>query len=163
MATTSVVPDLIDALLDKLSALPALQGVLIVDGPDVVGDDADKMLFVGMADPRGVGTDDNAGDLTQEWPNATAQSRAEKGSIHCVAMAFDGSGEGAMKAAREAAFAIVAEVQALLWADVRLGVDGVTKTSFATSSWDQRMTDRGAMCAVLFSIDFDSILQRSAS
>ena len=126
-----------------------------------MSDDADQLLFVGMADPRGSGTDDNAGDFTQDWPNATAQSRSESGSVRCVAMAFDGS--GSMKAARDAAFAIVAEVQALLWADTRLGVAGVVKTSFNSTSWDQRQTDRGAMCAVLFSIDFTSMLQRSAS
>lgn len=161
MASVSIVPDLVDALLVQLADREGLADVLVVDGPDPIGDDSDQLLFVGMADPRGSGTDDNAGDFTQEWPNATAQSRSESGSVRCVAMAFDGS--GVMKAARDAAFGIVAEVQALLWADTRLGVPGVTKTSLTSVAWDQRMTDRGAMCAVLFSVDFNSILQRSAS
>lgn len=163
MASVSVIPDLVQALLDKLAERPALKDreVLIVDGPDPVGDDADLQLYIGMADPRATGTEDNAGEFTQEWPNATAQTRAESGSIRCAAVAFDGSGD--QRAARDAAFAIVADVQALLWSDPRLGVNGVTKTSFNSSSWDQRQTQSGAMCAVLFSIDFNSILQRSPS
>lgn len=161
MASVSVIPDLVDALLDQLADRDGLADVAIVDGPEGLGDDADRVLYIGMADPRSTGTDDNAGSFEQEWPNATAQTRGESGSLQCVAMAFDAS--GVMKAARDGAFAIVAEVQALLWADTRLGVDGMVKTSFSTTSWDQRMTGRGALCVVLFSVDFNAVLQRSTS
>lgn len=160
MASVSIVPNLMDALLEKLADCDGLSDVLIVDGPDPVGDDADRQLYVGMADPRSIGVDSNAGDFTQEWPNATAQTRTESGTIRCAALAFDGDGD--MKTARDGAFGIVAEVQALLWADTRLGVDGVTRTSFNSVGWDQRQTTRGALCVVLFSIDFNSYLQRSA-
>ena len=138
--------------------------VLVVDGPDPVGDDAPLVLYVGMADPRSAATDNAAGNFTQEWPNATAQSRREAGSIVCAAVAYDGSLEdAAMKAARDAAFGIVADVQAMLWADPRLAVDGVVKTSFNSISFDQRATTEGALCAVLFSIDFEARLERAAA
>lgn len=159
MATVSVVPDLIDALISAYRERRA--DVLVVDGSDPVGDDADLVLYVGMADPRSTAADNAAGSLTQEWPNATAQTRRETGTITCAAMAFDGS--EVMKAARDAVFSIFSDVQLMMWADPRLGVAGVVKTSVGNVSLDQAMTTRGAFATLLFSIDFESRLERAAA
>ena len=166
MADTSVTPDAVDAFLELATA--ALPDVLVVDGPDPVGDDAESLLYVGQADPRSTSRDNSAGDFDQVWANVTAQSRTEDGSFLCAAVQWDGSGE--MKAARRGAFSTVATIQRLLMSNVRLmtesfpaGVDGLIKTSFTNVAWDQRATTRGALCVVLFAIKFESRLQRSAS
>jgi len=162
MASDSVVPALIDALIAAYRNRRS--DVLVVDGPDPVGDDADLVLYVGMADPRSTATDNAAATFNQEWPNATAQTRKETGSIVCAAMAFDGSlGDGAMKAARDAAYDIFHDVQQMLWADTRLAVDGVVKTSVTSASFDQRATTRGALAVLLFSVDFEARLERATS
>ena len=58
MASDSVVPALIDALIAAYRNRRS--DVLVVDGPDPVGDDADLVLYVGMADPRSTATDNAA-------------------------------------------------------------------------------------------------------
>lgn len=158
MATVSIVPALLDAMRAAFAAaLPSSTNV--VDGPDPDSDDGDDVLYVGMADPRQ--SENTAAHFGQTWPSATAQTRDEDGSIACAAVAWDGSGN--VKAARDRAFATVATVQQVLWADTRLGLDGMVKTSFTSINFDQRMTDRGALAVVLFAVDFKALLQRSAS
>ena len=165
MADTSVTPDAVDAFIELM--VEALPDVLVVDGPDPVGDDAEALLYVGLADPRSTSRDNSAGSFDQTWSNATAQTRTEDGSFLCSAVRWDGSGD--MRTARRGAFSIVATAQWLLMSNVRLasggsdGVDGLIKTSFTNVAWDQRQTTRGALCVVLFAIKFESRLQRSSS
>jgi len=167
MADTSVTSDAVDAFIEITTAALS-PDVLVVDGPDPVGDDSDALLYVGMADPRSTSRDNSAGSFDQVWASATAQTRDEEGSFLCAAVKWDGSGD--IRAARRGAFSMVAKIQRLLWSNTRLvsasypnGVDGLKKTSFTNVAWDQKFTTHGAFCVVMFAIKFDSYLQRSAS
>jgi len=157
MASVSVDADLIDAVIEGMRS--RRNDVLVIDGSDPVGDDAYLMLYVDMDDPGSPGGD--SGRVEQEWPNATAQTRKENGSILCAAVAFDGSDE--MRGARRAAWEIVGDVLTMLWADPRMGVDGVVSTSLTGIRKQGVMTTRGAMYALMFSIDYNSRLERASA
>lgn len=164
MADSSVAADVVDRLIDLFTEeFSDDENVLVVDGPDPVGDDSPVAVFVGMADPRNRAADSGAGSYDQEWASATAQTRNESGTIYCAVAAWDGS--GVMQAARRACFDTNARIQRLLWRDTRLGgIEGLVKTSFTDVAWDQRQTVKsGALCVHLFAVKFDSYLQRSTS
>lgn len=152
MAGYSVWPAVVDALLAKA---PARVGddVMVIDGAGVEGDDVASFLFIGLGDPRR--DDSDAGSFDQEWNMSTTAGRRETGSVFCIALSYEGSTEGGQKVARDRCFAIVAAVQRMLKEDTRLGgVDGLLSTSFTGGQPDQVLSDRGAACAVRFSVDF---------
>lgn len=157
MATVSVVPALIDALVAQCTA--ACPGVLVVDGPGIETDDAEDFLHIGMRDPRN--PSGSAATETQEWPKASSHSRSGTGTIFCTAVSWDGTGD--QQAARNQVYATVAAVQQLLHADPRLGVDGVVKTSYTSIDYDQGQTPVGAFGVVLFGVDFEERLVKESS
>lgn len=157
MATSSVIPDLIDALIAACQT--ALPDVLVVDGPGADQEDVEDFLHIGMRDPRNPAG--AAATETQEWPKVTTHSRAGSGSIFCAAVSWDGS--GVQKTARDQAFATVAAVQELLHADPHLGVDGVVKTSYTSIDFDQGQTSAGAFAVVLFAVEFDERLVKESA
>ena len=145
----SVVPDLIDALIEQ--ARDALgDDAEVIDGLPTTWDVGD-FLYDGVTDPDSP-TPTPAATSTQEWPLATATGRNESGSLTCYAYVQRGSADA--KEARDAAFAITAAVQDLLRADVRLGVPGVIRTSFESLDFDQGQTPDGALAVVTFRIAF---------
>lgn len=148
---TSVVPELLDALIAQARAVLEPQGVEVIDGLPAawtVGD----FLYVGVTDPDSP-TPTAAATSTQKWPLATPTGRDETGTITCYAYVQRGSADP--KEARDAAFGIVGAVQSLLRGpDVRLGVPGVLRTSFASQDFDQGQTADGALAVVTFRIDF---------
>lgn len=153
MADVSIWPAVVDALLALCA--DALPDRAVIDGPGPEGDDAEHFLFIGMGDPRR--DDSDAGKFDQDWPTVTTRSRSESGTVNCIALSYDGSGD--QRAAREGCFETLAAVQRLMHADTRLGgVDGLISTSFTGGLPDQVQTSRGAACAVRFSVDFKSTL-----
>lgn len=145
----SVLPDLIDALVERAPEyLPA--DALVEDGLPTswnVGD----WLYVGVTDPDAPNPTP-AATITQDWPLATATGRDETGTLTCVA--YVERGDTSMKDCRDAAFAILGAVMDLLRDDVRLGVLGMVRTSFAGLDLDQGQTPDGAVCIVTFRIDY---------
>lgn len=145
----SVVPDLIDALVAQVPPYLA-EGVIVQDGqPDTweVGD----WLYVGVTDPDSP-TPTNGASATQEWPLATATARNESGTLTCYALVI--RGDGSVKDARDAVFAIAAGVMRLLRDDIRLGIPGMVRTSFESLDFDQGQTPDGALAVVTFRIAF---------
>jgi hypothetical protein len=154
MAGISTWPDVVDTLLTLCAA--ALPDRAVIDGPGPGGDDAEHFLFIGMGDPRR--DDSDAGKFDQEWNMSTTAGRRETGTVDCIALSYDGSGD--QRAARQGAFETVGEVQRILRGDTRLGgVDGLIKTSFTGGLPDQVQTSRGAACAIRFSVDFEAQLK----
>lgn len=148
---TSVVPALIDALLTEARA--ALTDVRVYD---VVGgiDDPGNYLMVGIEDPLSEDADFSA-DSKQAWANATYTARDEEGEIACCAVAWNGDGNEGAKAARDAVYAIVADVETVLRENPSLGVAGVLWTSCLTSGQLRQIPgESGAGAVLAFRITF---------
>lgn len=155
MAGVSIWPDVVDALI-LMSRDRVADTVLVIDGDGTEGDDVEHFLFVGLGDPRR--DDSDAGTFDQTWPQSTTAGRRETGTVFCIAISYDGSGD--VKAARDGAFATLGAVQRGLREDTRLGgVNGLLSTSLTGAQPDQRQTSRGAVCAVRFSVDYTADLR----
>lgn len=147
---TSVIPDLIDALV--AAATTALPSVNVTDGIGVTDDPGD-FLMIGVEDPDIEGAAFSA-DTRQDWAAVgTGAPRDESGEITCVALSWNGDGNA--KAARDGAYAITAEVEDLLRADPDLGVSALLWTGFGSSSQlSQAQGDGGASALLVFRINF---------
>ncbi len=108
----STVPAVIDALLTGLRARPALADVLVVDGMPAEDLTGRRLLTIG-------GQDAPTAEGGQEWGALGNGRRTEDYVIRLYASADVGGVE--QKAARDAAFSVVAEVAAFLRADPSLG------------------------------------------
>lgn len=146
---TSVVPDLIDALVS--AATTALPNAIVSDGFGVTDDPGD-FLMIGVEDPD---TEDAAfsADSRQEWANANYTVRDESGEITCCAVAW--VGENNQKAARDAVYAISAGLEDMLRANPSLGVDGLLWTGFGSSTQlSQVQGNHGAAAQLVFRINY---------
>lgn len=150
---TSAIPDLIDALVAL--ARTALPDTLVFDGIGATDDPGD-FLMIGVEDPDIEGAAFSA-DVKQDWaamgPNAP---RDEEGDITCVALAWVGeSGSDGQKAARDAAYAITAALEAALRVDVTLGLPTLLWTGFGTTSQlSQAQGAGGSSALIVFRIHF---------
>ena len=160
MSDTSAVPAIIDWLLTGATA--ALPNATVVDGPGA-GDFAtpQDVLMIGVENPFGLGN--NAAELAantqQSWAHAAGTARDERGSITCVATSWNP--EGNQKAARDATFALVAEVERLLRADPRMGGLVVQAGFGETANYSQMQGDTGAAALLSFSVTFHARLRSS--
>lgn len=148
---TSVVPDLIDALV---TAAGAALSVTVYDGIGVTDDPGD-FLMVGVEDPDLEGAAFSA-DVKQEWAAVgTGAPRDETGEITCAALSWNGNGYAGVKQARDGAYAITEAVENLLRANPSLGVAGVLWTGFGTTSQLSQAQDaQGASALLVFRINF---------
>lgn len=150
---TSVVPDLIDALL----ALARSDAVAIVPNSNVfdgvgVTQDPGNFLMVGVEDPDMEVA--FAAEARQAWSGVgTGAPRDEEGDITCVAVAWNGDGDA--KAARDAAYAIAAALEDALRDNPSLGVSSLLWTGFGSSSQlSQAQGTGGASSILIFRIHF---------
>ena len=151
---TSVVPALIDALVTQLTA--ALPNVLVIDGVGVTENPGD-FLMIGVEDPDQESAAFSA-DVRQSWAGLGAKARDEEGEITCAALAWTGNSDPtAQKAARDAAYAILATVENTLRTTPTLGVAGVRWVSFGTQlTLSQAQGTAGADALVVFRINFQA-------
>ena len=149
---TSAVPAVIDALVTL--ARTTLPDALVFDGIGVTNDPGD-FLMIGVEDPDIEGAAFSA-DSKQEWANANYTARDEEGDITCVALAWVGeSGDEGQKAARDAAYAITAALEAALHPNPTLGLSSVLWTSFGVSSQLSQAQGKGGSSAlIVFRIHF---------
>lgn len=147
---TSVVPDLIDALVS--TSRTALPDVNVYDGVSVTLDPGDY-LMVGVEDPDLEGAVFSA-DTRQEWATVgTGAPRNEEGDVTCVALSWNGDGD--QKVARDAAYAIAAGLEDALRANPSLGVSSLLWTGFGSSSQLSQAQGKGGASALLvFRIHF---------
>lgn len=148
---TSVVPDLIDALV-SLSPAYLPSGALVYDGFGVSMDPGTSYLMVGVENPE-ASNETYAADYHQKWANTGNLRRDEDGFILCAALAWDG--DAVMKDARDAAYAVVGGVENLLRNNPTLGVSNVLWTGFGGRvQLTQNQAQNGAIATVLFRVNF---------
>ncbi|MCX6399233.1 MAG: hypothetical protein NTX33_04780 [Propionibacteriales bacterium] len=150
--STSVIPAVIDALVAQAAA--ALPSVNVFDGFGVVNDTG-NYLMVGTDDPSQSVRSIAAQASQTTGPMGTSRPRDESGSIICAALAWNGNGNA--KDARDAAFAVIAAVEALLRADPQLGLTGgpyLVAEMGDGFQLEQTQSDQGAEALVGFSVRF---------
>ncbi|MEU3293019.1 hypothetical protein ABZ722_11725 [Streptomyces longwoodensis] len=103
MATTSRVPDAIDALVGIVKGL-GLEDVRVVDGPDAVNATEKHRIHIGWS-PAG----EAAVTLQQQWNAAGARTRDEQFTIACYAESRGGDKD--MSARRRRLFDMVAAIE----------------------------------------------------
>lgn len=146
---TSVVPALIDALVEQATA--ALPDVNVYDGFGVTADPGD-FLMIGVEDPDAEDAAFSA-DARQEWANANHTTRDESGEITCCAVSWNGDAD--QKTARDGAYAITAAVETCLRETPALGLDNLLWTGFGSSTQlSQVQGDSGAAAMLVFRIAF---------
>lgn len=149
MSRTSVVPDLIDAMVSDFGALPALADVTVSDGLALTNE-IGTYLWVGVDDPDGMKT--ASADADQTWPHATAQARNEEGGITLSVQSI--TGDGNPKDVRDEVYRVAGAIQTRLRESKTLGVPGVLWLSFANHRLDQWQTRDGAVALLTFRITF---------
>lgn len=147
----SVVPALIDALVTNARA--ALAGTAnVYDGFGVSEAPGLNYVLIGVDDPDNdsVGM---AADTQQDWANANYTARDESGDIVCASVAWNGDAN--QKAARDAAYANVNTIAALLKTTPAQGVPEVLWTSIGSRmQLSQDQNEKGANAIVVFRVYF---------
>lgn len=148
MATSSRVPQLIDALLAALTAAAGLDGVKVVDGPLVSNSSASEWVFVGYdADPEG---EFSTASTTQQWAGLGAKAKDEDIVLTGAVLVRRGSTD--VKSCRDRTFAIFAEVESVVRADPALGLPPPTVCSISETSFHTEQTDRGIQGRLPFTL-----------
>lgn len=150
---TSRTPAIIDALVTACRA--ALTNVLVTDGKGVTLNPGDY-LMVGVDDPEADGMRE-ASDSRHTWSGLGNHARDQEGDLWFVAGSVDGGNDA--KVARDAAYAVMAEVEDIVRTDPT--VSAVISSGWALTSSErltQGQTNKGAHARVAFQIHFKTRL-----
>lgn len=152
-ARSSVVPDLIDALVAALPTL--LPDFTICDGFPLELHTGDHVA-VGVDDPQGTSPAPSArSDI--DWAGAhRAIGLNEAGEVTCAVWAWRGDADA--KSARDAVYVALSAIQAHLRADVSVGVDGIWSSWIASTQLSQDQTEQGANALLIFRVGFKARL-----
>ena len=144
---TSRLPAAIDALLDTFGAVTQAY-----DGPEALPQVwPDELVIVGgTEDP-----DDDTASASYEWAGLGAKKRNESGEITCALVVQRGDID--VKANRDRAFAVMADLEAAVVIDPTLG-GAVTSGWFLPSSvtYSQRQNDRGSFARIVLTVSYQS-------
>lgn len=153
MGWSTAVPGAIDALVQIAQVEPALENVVVRDGP-VLGNEAEtRVLYVGWT--GGTGDVDAEAQLDSEGQMGNPDR--EQAVIRCTAMVVDGSAD--IAAARRSAYAIVSGLGAAIDANRTLGKT-VMRASIGGHSLTQQQDGRGAYVAIAFEVLTDGYTRR---
>ncbi|MFF1686078.1 hypothetical protein [Streptomyces sp. NPDC058254] len=142
----SRLPELIDALVARLQGQPGLDGVEVVDGPQVTDSTAPDWLVVGFdGDPLG---GFEAGQTVGGW--ATLGTDREE-QLQLVVAVITARGDTDVSAARRRVYEIAAPVEALLGADPSVGLASA-EVAIGASALVQEQTDRGVQVRLLLQL-----------
>lgn len=149
-ARSSVIPDLIDALVALGDSL--LVDVTTTDGLPLASNPG-SYFAVGVDDP-GVTHAATSAQSTADWAGASlANGMNEAGGVTCAAWATRGDGDP--KAARDDVFAIHTALLAYTRTHVGLGVPGVWSTWIGGADEFVQIQDEGGASAILrFTFNF---------
>jgi hypothetical protein len=143
----SRVPELIDALMDRLTADPALSGVAVVDGPEINETSTPDWLIVGWSgDPDG---DFEAAQTVGGWSGLAASAREEQFQVTVAAIASRGDTE--VRPARQRVYEIGGRLEALLAADPSVGLRSL-EVAIEASQLVQDQTDQGMQVRLLLTV-----------
>jgi len=154
---TSRIPAAIDALFARLTAAPALGGVMVLDGPTT--NDLTKindLIFVGWQPEAENGL---AVEMAQDFAHIGGQTRDEKFDILCFAESWTGDFD--IKSRRLRAFELLAVVENELRASgsnpAAPNLDGaVTFCGLTRGNLLQQPTDRGVQVGIPFRISCEA-------
>lgn len=153
MAWASSVPGAIDGLVRAFKTSPDLEGVLVMDGPAIVSKAAPLVLAVGYTAVPG-----ETAVETQSAPDGLAGNpNVEQYLIRCTVAVIRGA--TMVKAARDAAYDILAAAGAAVVRDQRLG-GAVTRVAMGGHQMMPEQNDRGAQCMIVFEVDVDAFTKR---
>lgn len=144
---TSALPDVIDALIDRL---PPILSIPVVDNYDATDANMNAYLIVGSVKDDG-GT---SGSSEQDWAYSNSTTREETGSVECLLYAVNG--DGSTRKARDAVYLNHGLIAEHLRATPNLGLAQVIWTSFgrSTTFTQDSHEDVGAWAVLEFSIFF---------
>jgi hypothetical protein len=116
-----MLPSQLGAGIDKLVALfaTAVTPVPVYDGPQVGSGWPEQWVVVGGDGP--VDEEEDAGRVVQSWNGLGAKTRTEDLTIPCALGSSTGASDTSMKARRDAALALLAQIETALRADPGLG------------------------------------------
>ncbi|MFD3483783.1 hypothetical protein [Streptomyces sp. NPDC058665] len=142
----SRVPELIDALVARLTPDPELTGVVVVDGPEINETDTPDWLIVGWSgDPDG---DFQAAQTLGGWSDL-GTGREEQLQVTVAAIAARGDTD--VRAARVRVFEIAGRVEALLRADPSVGLSSL-EVAIEATQLVQEQDDNGAQATLLLTV-----------
>jgi hypothetical protein len=112
----SKLDDVIQILFSRWSALPALTGVMVFNGPPVGDPASGDYLFIGDdSDPES----ESISTFEQTWVDLACTRRSETGEVVCAVVSDSGSTDMAARQTR--AFTLLAACESDLLADRTLG------------------------------------------
>lgn len=153
MSWQSTVPAAISAAVAAFQAAASLNGVRVLDGPEISDIAALEVLTIGWADD----TTGNAADNQPALEGLAGNPDRELYSIHCAAAVTNGSQD--ITAARTQAYGILGAAGQVIKADMTLG-GVVMNARIGATSLRQVQDTRGATAMVLFDIDCDAYTVR---
>lgn len=144
----TVIPAAIDALLEACRTAPALHGVQVFDGADVV---AAAPVYVAI----GLDAEDSfPGDGVSAQAGLAGPRRQDVASIACLTWAS--SGNTPIKPVRDKADELFGAVRDLIQADTRLG-GAVTFAEVITYAYRPFRSTKGAAAQVEFSVQVTAL------
>lgn len=148
----SAIPAVIDALVERATA--ALPNINVYDGFGIPGDLDEDALMIGVGDRSASAPANSAGSSQTMAVLGPDRSRDQTGSVTCVALSWNGDAD--QKAARDAAYAVVAAVEDLLRTDPTLGVaaPGRSVCQMGSEDLDQGQYEGGADALIIFTVEF---------
>lgn len=145
MADSSRVPAVIDALLAYLP--PRLTPTKVVDGPGASNTEQ-PYLLVGVDDPDS--EEASTAATSRHEAAGMGKSRDQSITVYCTAVAWTGNEDA--KEARDAAYALLAAVEAEISADPTLG-GVVFGARVGDDTLRQNTNNRGVEAHVLFTVE----------
>lgn len=153
MPWASSVPAAIDALVQAFKASADLDGVLVMDGPEIASQAAPRVLSVGFTAIPG----ETAVEAQSAPDGLSGIPNQEQYLVRCTAAVIGGATD--VKAVRDAAYGIMAAAGAAIVRDQRLG-GVVTRAAMGSHQLMQEQIDRGAQCMIVFEVDVDAFTCR---
>jgi hypothetical protein len=163
MGWASTVPAALAGLVAAFRAAPGLDGVLILDGPEVTAAPVPEAITVGFTGQRmsHTGAYPEAASVDAEGDTALAgmalSGQEETYTVHNMVAVRDGSTD--IAAARIRAYELLAACGAALTADKTLG-GAVAMARITTSSLTQDQTQRGALATIMFDVAVNAYTRR---
>jgi hypothetical protein len=146
------VPGTIDALVQVFQTAPELDGVLIMDGPEIGPKAAARVLSVGWTAIEG----ETAVESQVTAEGLAGNPDREGFTVRCTAAVVGGATD--VPAVRRAAYELLTAAGAVIARNRRLG--GAMRVQMGRHSLMQGQTNKGAQALLVFDVDVDSFTRR---
>lgn len=148
-ASSSLVPEVIDAVVAQTAAPLAAIGAMVSDG-DLMPALNTTALLVGVDDNELDGTASSASE-TQDWANAHGAAVDASGTVTCAIYSW--STDRNQKTARDQVYAVADVLATVCAATPTLGIPRLLWTrAYTQQALRQRQTDQGAYALLIVSL-----------